>query len=637
MIVASLLVVLAARAPAAQTQRRPPAAGPKPACETQRALRLVREQLSEAKAFESGAQRALVLTRAAELLWAYDEAEARALLTDAFEAASAHYRERGPESIQSQPARPDSKAPGMRFGLPDPRVIVVHAVARRDPAWARELAARAAEETQRRADEAGTQARPGRPTPENLVSMAPAFLEENPALALSVAREALRLPPADYISNFIYVLAKFDRAAADAFWADALQAYSGADASKVLLLSAYPFGFNRNIGLAPGYNAAGFPPPDFTPSRDLQREFVAAFMRVAERRLAVAGGEPPPPENPSRPSEVELIYAALTALEGLYGPADKGYAAASAPLKQAAAALLSERAVRRAENGALRKLVNDPPADTGGLIDRVLEAADKLKDPDMHDRQIVMGLQPALRTESVERLEAAALKVKDEIVRRQFLDIMYSTKAFDEVRAGRLDEAARLAEKLDSFEQRAALTADMATSELKLSADPAAATRTASLAESVSKSAQRAPESEEKARALVMLAHVYGRIDPLRAPAVLSEAVAVINRLPGFDITRSFATRPIEGRTYNYYPSYPLPVSNLPGVLRELAARDFETALALSGALDDRYRRALAVVALASRCLEDVPKPERPAPKPTPAAKRAEPAPKPPAAPQRRP
>src|SRR5215204_6314467 len=156
MIAASLLVSLVLQASAAQTRKQPPAAKTPPVCETARALRLVREQVSEAKAFESGAQRALVLTRAAALLWPYEEAEARALFDVAFDAASAHYKEHGQEVTQSQPSRPDATVPGMRFRVADPRLIVVHAIARRDPAWARKLAARAAEETQQRAAEAET-------------------------------------------------------------------------------------------------------------------------------------------------------------------------------------------------------------------------------------------------------------------------------------------------------------------------------------------------------------------------------------------------------------------------------------------------------------------------------------------------
>jgi hypothetical protein len=643
MTAAPLLVSLAVLVASSQTQPPPPAARA-PACEAARAFRLVREQLSESKALENGSQRSGVLTRAADLLWPYEEAEARALFADAFEAASSHYKEHGPEQTERKHVRPDATGPGLRIGLGDPRVAVVHAVARRDPAWAQKLTARMAEETRRRAAEAETKARYEGEVSDKLLMMARGHADSNPSLALSVARESLRYPAGRYLPSFIYDLARADRAAADAFYADALRAYAGADASAFLLLSAYPFGFSRCIGLAPGYNSAGVPPQGFAPSVEFQRQFVAAFLRVAERRLAAAAGQPPPPDNPFPPSEVETVYTALWTLERVYGGADRGYAAAAAPLKLAAEALLSERTRRRAENGSQRTLIAEPPGgDPAGQLDRVLESAEKVKDPERRDQQLVMGLQTAYRGESVERLEAAAEKIKDEVTRRQLLDMIYFSKAVTGVRAGQLDEAVRLAEKVEAVEQRAVLAGEVVAAEPKRPADPAGATHAAALAESVYKSAQRAPESEEKARALLALSQVYARIDPLRAPAVLSEAIAAINRLPGFDATRSFATRAVEGKTFNFYTSHPAPGFNLAGVLKELAARDFEAALALTGALDDRYQRALAVLALASKCLEDAPGPEQPAaapkrtPKPTPEAGKPGPAPKTQAPPKKRP
>ena len=646
MIAASLLVTLAVQTSVAQSQKKSPDAAARPVCEVPRALQLVREQLSEAKAFENGAQRAAVMTQAAEALWPFEEAEARAVLSDAFEVASAHYREHGQEYAERKPTRPDATLSGLLYTLPDPRVAVINAVAWRDPAWARKLAARAAEETRERAADGEAKVRRENEAAEKLLSMARAFLEPDVALAVSVAREALRHPPARSLPGFFYELSKFDRATADSFYADALRAYSGADAPTLLTLSAYPFAFNQNIGLQPGSSFVGSPPQGFAPSPALQRQFAAAFLRLAERRLAEAAGQPPPQDEAARPSEVELIYTTLTALESLYGPADKTYAAAAAPLKQTAGALLTERGLRRAESGAHRKLTFDPASDASnnsGLLDRVLENAEQVKDPDRRDQQIVTGLQGALRTESVERLEAAAGKIKDEFARRQLLDMIYFTRALKEVKDGRLDEAARFAEKVDSVEQRAMLTSDVAAAELKLSPDPAGATRAASLAESVYRSAQRAPDSEEKVRALLTLAHVYASTDPLRAPALLSEAVALVNRLPGFDITRTFSSRAIEGRTFSFFAAYPIPSFTVTGELYALAARDFEAALNLSGALDDKYQRARAVVSLASKCLEDAPKPEKPAasakpaPRQTPAPKKPDAAPKPPAPQKKRP
>ena len=637
-----LLVTLAAQPSATQTQKKAQGAGAPPACEAGRALQLVRQQLSEAGAVEHGGQRVAVMARAADLLWPYDEAQARAAFADAFELASAHYREHGQESSERKPTRPGSTLKGLTYALPDPRVTVIRALTRRDPAWAQKLAARAAEETRQRAADAEAKARREGGAAERLLSMARSLLADDMALALSVARQSLHQPPTHHLSSFIYDVAKSDRAAADALYADALRAYSGADASALLLLSAYPFGFNMNIGLPSGYNSAGFPPPGFAPSPELQRQFVAAFLRLSERRLGELAGEPPQ-DDPSKPSEVELIYTTLTALEAQYGPADKTHVGLAAPLKQRAGAMLTERGLKRAESGAFRKLNYVPEADTSGVLDRVMRGVEGIKDPEVHDRQIVMGLQGAFRTESVGRLEAAAGKIKDEIVRRQFLDWLYFTKSLEEIRGGRLDEAARLAEKIESLEDRAALAGEVAAAELKLSDDPHEATRAASLAESVYSSAQRAPESEEKVRALLNLAYIYTRLDPLRAPALLSEAVAATNRLPGLDLTRPFLPRAIEGKTYSFYGPRPAPGFSLENVLRELAPRDFEAALAASGALDDKYLRAISTVWLASKCLEDAPKPEKPAapakaaPKQPPPAKRPAETPKPQAPAKRRP
>src|SRR5215207_4942348 len=148
---AAALVVLsfALQPSAARAQKTAPADGatpaadrPAPACDAERALQLVREQLSEAKAFANGAKRVAVMARAADLLWPFDEAQARAVFAEAFELASAHYREHGQEVSVRKSSRGDASMPGVTYMVPDPRVVVIRAVARRDPAWAQKLSAR---------------------------------------------------------------------------------------------------------------------------------------------------------------------------------------------------------------------------------------------------------------------------------------------------------------------------------------------------------------------------------------------------------------------------------------------------------------------------------------------------------------
>lgn len=611
-----LALTLLLQSSTAQTQKTVPAdESPSPACDVERALQLVRTQLSESKAFANGAKRVAVMARVAELLWPFDEAQARAVLTEAFEVASAHYREHGQEFIMRKSSREDGLSPGLRQNLPDPRLTVIRVVARRDPAWARKLGARTAEETQRRTAEVESKA--GRETgnpAEKLIMLARSLRSDDLGLAISVAREALRYPAPRALSDFIYDVARADRAAADQFYMEALNVYAAADLTSLLHLSGYPFGLSLNLGLRAGNNVAGAPPPGFAPSAELQRRFVGIFLRRAGQRLDAAAGQPPPAADSYQqpPSDAEMVYGALVSLENIYGPSDRSFAALAAPLKQMAGGMLSGDGLRRAESGARpaptprTELTLDPSS----AFDSVLANAERIKDPEMHDRMIVMGLYGMLGRESPERLEAAADKLKDQGARRQFLDTAYFEKSLGASKGGRPDEAARFAEKVGSLEQRAALAGELAEAELK---QAGSAPLALALAESVHKSAQGAPESEEKVRALVKLTHLYRQLDPTRAAPVLTEAVAAINRVPDIDPMRPFITRAVDGRKFNFYASYASPGFNLETVLRELSERDFETTLLAAGGLDDKHLRALAVVALASKCLESAPKPEKPA------------------------
>lgn len=613
---AAALFVLSLALPPSAAQTRPaeaPADGPAPACDAERALQLVGQQLSDAKAFANGAKRVAVMARAADLLWPFDEAQARAVFAEAFEVASSHYREHGQESTVRKSSRADASVPGLTYMVPDPRVTVIRAVGRHDPAWAQRLGARAAEETRRRASEVGAKSNREGSAADRLLMMARSLQSSDPGVALSIARESLRHPASRSLSGFIYDMARGNRAAADEFYLDALRAYTeAADLPSLLQLSGYPFGLAQNLGLRPGYNGAGVPPPAFAPSADLQRRFVGAFLRVAGRKLEAAAGLPPPSADSYQqpPSDAELIYGTLVSLENIYGPSDRNFAALAAPLKHMAGGMLSGTGLRRAEGGARLApgAETPPPSDTSSALDNVLANAERMKDPDAHDRLIVTGLFGRLGSESIERLEAAADKLKDAEVRRQFLEAAYFDKSLRASKEGRPDEAARFAEKVSSLEQRAALAAELAAAELKQSG---AGSLALAVADSVYKSAQGAPESEEKVRALVGLTHIYGRLDPSRVAPVLAEAVAALNRVPDMDPMRSFITRAIDGRKFNFYTSHPAPGSNLETVLRELGGRDFDAALAAAGGLDDKHLRALSVLTLATKCLEAAPRPGR--------------------------
>ncbi|MET0623059.1 MAG: hypothetical protein ABW250_08790 [Pyrinomonadaceae bacterium] len=640
MTAALLLVSLAAQIFAAQTQKKSPpersqpeVSQPAPACDAERALQLVSQQLVDSRALTNGAKRSAVLARGAEMLWPYDQPRARAVLAEAFDAASSHYRERGEAVERRAPRRADATYPGQPVVQPDPRMFVLLIIARLDHAWAEKLTARAAEEMRERALAGAPKERGQREAGERLAGMARSFASSDPALALSLARQALRFPSARFLGTFIYLLARTDRASADAFYVDALRTFADSDVASLLEISAYPFALNYNLGLRPGYNTVGPVPPDFKPSPELQRQFAAALLRASERSLKAAAGQPPPADDPQRASNPEIIYAALTALETLYGPTDKSFTALAEPLRQMAGGMLSGGGLRRATNNAENSTrTPGESAVKSDRIENVLAQADRMKEPDQHDRAIVTGLWGYLGDEPVERLEAVAEKIKDAAVRPQFLDSIYFSQVLRVLKAGRTDEAARAAEKVQSLEQRAVLAWELTAAEFKLTG---AGVEARNVAESIYKSAQRAPESEEKARALLGLAYVYTKLDPQRTTALLAEAVSALNRLPGYDPFRPNVMRSVEGRTYYFYTFSPAPGFSLETVLKELAERDMDSALEVAGALDDRHARALAVFASVSKCLADS-KP-KPAPKRMPAAKKTDDAPKPQATPKKRP
>ena len=104
--------------------------GESPLCTRDNALETIKQQISLVKTLGFPGQRITVLVRGADLLWEYDEDRARKVLTEAFELATVFEKEveeQGPRTLI------------LRMKYPDQRYVVIRAVAKRDPRWAKEL------------------------------------------------------------------------------------------------------------------------------------------------------------------------------------------------------------------------------------------------------------------------------------------------------------------------------------------------------------------------------------------------------------------------------------------------------------------------------------------------------------------
>ena len=597
----------------AHAQAKEPAERPKVFCEPSRAVALVGEQLSEAKAFGDPVKRISVMTRAAGMLWPRERAQARAVFTEAFELASRHYRERGDEMREEQ-RRPDSRVQGLMVQLPDQRFVVLRAIAGRDAAWARELAARAAEETRAEAKKTETASKERhRPVGEKLLPFAESLLESDRQTALAIARSSFADPASMFLPNFLYKLAESDRTAADAFYREALAAYADREVESLLYLSQYPFALTAAIAPVKP-NMYGRRPTGFGANPELQRLFVGVFLNFAGRKLTTLI-EQPPAEGPSyRQTEPELIYAALKVLEALYGAGQPVALERITALQGQAVTLLSPARQRSASSYSQRDLDGSDATPRDGAFEAALERAEKIP-ADRRDQFIASAVLFSSDRAPLEEVEAAARKIEDAQARAQVLDQFYFKRGHGAAYGGDFDAARRLAERLESLEGRALLLLNIAAQGLKRSDDRQQAEE---LLSAVVAAARKAPDVVAKARALLGVAHLYARFDYLRGLSVLSEAVGVVNKLTDPDLTSASLPLTVQGKNFSIFAGWPMPNFTLESAVGELGMRDFEATLASANQLGDKYLRATAVLTLAAKCLADAEKPDAPK-KPAPA------------------
>lgn len=124
----------------------------------------------------------------------------------------------------------------------------------------------------------------------------------------------------------------------------------------------------------------------------------------------------------------------------------------------------------------------------------------------------------------------------------------------------------------------------------------------------VSKVARRAEDSVGKARVLLGLANLYEKLNHSFAISELSDAVNVINKLKDADLQSSYLLRYIQVKDMAFGASFSTPGYDLETTFTTLSKEDFSLPLSNAKAIDDKYNRTLAVIAIARNCI-DRPKP----------------------------
>ena len=593
------LATLQSTAPRTVAQEQPDAARPAPVCDRTRALAIVQEQLAEARNVEKPVEQIRLFVRAADLLWPRQQEAARAAFAEAYELAAKYFRENGDENRVGK---------DIYVMVPDQRFLVLSAIAKRDPAWVKQLAERAAAETREGADKARKARGATEEVGGNLIGLAISLLGVNREVALGLARSSFRHPASYNLPNFFLMLAATDRPSADRLFREALAAYANASTEELTFLAVYPFALDRIIApveFSTSYNL----PSGFAPDPALQAPLVEAFARRAER---VARAQGQTPADGFGFPETAQLFAALTNLEPLVARSLPQLSQKVSVARAMAGASLSDSA-RESADGFLRRQGAEHEGRYGD--EWSIERAERETDPAQRDQAIAFALLAASDADSSERVMKLADEVSDENLRRGLLDWLYFSRAQKATRDGLLDEAARMAEKVEELDFRALLSMEIAAESIKRLDDRA---RAVELLDAVVKSAAKAPDTPAKARAYLGVAHLEARLDPARSVEALAAAVKTINQLREPDFTSESIGRQVRGKDFAIFTGYNAAGFNLENAFRAVGARDFDGALDAARSIEYRPLRAAAALAITAECLERAEKQREPGGKPKP-------------------
>ncbi len=567
-------------------------------CTRDNALQTIRQQIDFTRTFDDQVRRITVLLRAADMMWPYQQDNARAAFSEAFDLAQQNFKEKGDKPISTGHLIEE---------VPDQRYAVIATIAKRDARWARKLADQMLKEETREAEEKSTKddeqdAR----TAEKLLSTATSLLETDREAALHFAQSSLRYPPTFWLPMFLYKLAETNRPAADAFYQLALGAYAGTSMERFLYLSSYPFGNGEDAGQTPMMTAYAVP-KDFVPNANLERLFVQALLRRAQLTLENSGKTP----DRGHLSDNQQIWIACTRLET---QVEQRLPDLIAPLRQAKGSTFA--VMNQSEQQRVDRTANREP--DAFSFDQLVASAEQQKDPDLRDARLAMAVFSVAHSNHpsdplFEQIINTIEKIGDQDLRDKLLNWAYFEQAQKATEQKSLGEARRFAAKVIELDQRAYLYLKIAEESLKHAADD---TQARELLEDVVVAAAKAPDTIVKARALFGIAYLYTKVEPSRSISVLSDAVKSINHIDSPDFSSDDVGRRIEGKHFGAYAMMRTPGFNPENGFREIARYDFDGTMYLAGTFANKPLRALTTLALVEDCLKGAPeKPEKAKPK----------------------
>ena len=538
-------------------------------------------------------RRLTVLIRAADLLWPHQQDKARAAFIEAFDLATEVAKETeqkgGPRSIIS------------RMQTPDQRYVVIRAVAKRDPAWARTLTRQMLKrEADDRSPSSTRDSFDDLLTGQRLLQTAIQLTLTDRNAALDLARASLNYPAGTMLTRFLYRLAEVDQQAADQFYTQALAAYGDRPMREFLYLQAYPFAWRDTLN-TPVFSFHDNVPADFVTNQSLQRRFVQVLLRRAQQVLEAPADQSDTYQDTNArwlPGPVHLLKGVIK-LEPQVRASLPDLSAALAQVREKLFVSLSVETQKLFQQTGLEV----SPERKQTFAEQIESAREEL-DVDEHDQLIATAVLGSEKEKLADVIEATD-EIIDPRLRTHLFEWVYFYRAASAIKDKQFDEAEKLTAKVEGLEQRAFLHTEIARGLMSSNDSRAREVLDEGITE-----AKKAGVNIFAARTLLTASNLYAKIDRNRSIEVLADTIDCINRIeaPDFSGEPSLEKKPERrGRAGRYQGEYLIwfymPGHDPESAFREMAKIDFDNAFSLSSTLTDKFQRAMSTLAVAETCL----------------------------------
>lgn len=575
-------------------QARVPDSEAAPFCNSDHALDSIRAQIDASKLIDDTRRRIAVMIRAADLLWPFDQEKARAVFTDAFEIAQQDENEKRAKAIERRSLI-------MAMESPDQRYVVIRALTKRDPAWARKLNERAAQindesSNQESRQDSFTQTLSG----QKMLDAATQLVAADSNAALDLARASLRYPASFMLGRFLYKLAETNQRAADAFYEQALAIYSDHPMREFLYLSAYPFSLSssRDMPVSAFYAV----PEGFAINNSLQRRFVATLIRRAEQALVV------PLDDGDNFNGLPGLTHILQIIYQIEAPVRQYVPDLAQPLGAAREKLLVSLPAETQEIfGRRDSTVSESKAKS---FAEKIDEAEKLPSANARDDRIVDLIMTS--SEDLSEVLKAVDKISDADLQQTLSEWLYFNRAQDALKHKRLGEAERLARELKTLEPKAYLRLELSKELVKRAESQLHARE---LIDEAASEIDKVAPTVFGARILLTASNLYAKLDLNRSISILAEAIKMINRLeaPEFTAENQTSIKQMRRKTSGRFVfRFHMPGLDAETAFHELAKLDFNDVLTQAATFTDKFQRAMTTLAVAEVCLQEAAGREKP-------------------------